>query len=87
MNGGVPTVAHIDIDKIKDALDGLSARELEHMRDLIDKRLAVCAICESDGAFPYRVAAPEARGKARASLMLCPACFEKHRLPESRAEE
>lgn len=69
-------------DKIKDALDGMSARDLERMRELIDRRLVSCLLCGNDGAERYRVS----RKGVVASLSLCPACFESHRLPEIRSE-
>jgi len=70
-------------DKVKDALDGMNARDLEHLRELIDQRLVACVLCGADGASHYRVSH---RG-AVASMTFCPACFDRHRLPEGRAEE
>jgi hypothetical protein len=77
--------AHIGLDaeKIQEALDGLSTRDLERMRELIDRRLVQCVICNEDGAINYRVI----HKGVKASLAICPACFEKHRTPEGRSEE
>ena len=74
--------------RIADALDGLSARELEDLRGAIGKRLATCIVCGADGASPVRFSTPKSSpaSKARVSLLICPACFEKHRLPEARSE-
>jgi hypothetical protein len=69
--------------RIDDALDGFSARELETLRTKIDQRLQSCLVCGADGASPVRAEQPETG--ARISLMLCPACVERNRLPESRA--
>lgn len=74
-----PTVDH---DRIRDALDGMSARDLEGLREMIDRRLVTCLACGSDGAFRYRVTS---HGLS-ASLPLCLGCFEKHRLPAKRSE-
>jgi hypothetical protein len=68
-------------DRIDDALDGLSAREVEEFMVRARRRLQRCVACGSEGAEPVRVR----RGKQAASLMLCPACFERHRLPEGRS--
>lgn len=70
-------------DKIKDALDAMSARDLERVRSLIDRRLVSCIICHADGAYRYRVS----RRATCVTMTFCPACFEKYRLPEGRAEE
>lgn len=72
--------------RIDDAIDGLSARELEDLRAKIDRRLQACIIDGTDGAIAVRATA-KVRGSAVAfSLLLCPACIERHRLPEGRAE-
>jgi hypothetical protein len=69
-------------DRVKEALDGLSARELEQLREQIDRRLAVCIIDGADGALPVR-----AISKSVAfTLMLCPACIERYRTPEGRSQ-
>jgi hypothetical protein len=74
-----------DAEKMRDVLDAMSARDLEHMRELISRRLVMCVVCNSDGADMYRVLRV---GKATyASMAFCPACFERHRLPELRSEE
>jgi hypothetical protein len=72
--------------RIADALDGLSARELEALRGAIGKRLSTCIVCGSDGALPVRFTGSRSERKSRVSLLICPACFEKHRLPESKSE-
>lgn len=71
---------------ISDAIDGLSAREAEELRDRLELRLRRCAIDDQDGAVPVRISWRTSTGELRAALMLCPACLERHRLPETRAE-
>lgn len=73
-------------DRIADALDGLTARDLEALRGRIDRRLQVCAIDAADGAIPVKVAARLRGNEARFTLLICPACIERNRLPEGRAE-
>jgi len=70
-------------DKLVDALDGMTARDLEHLRELIDRRLVACVLCGADGATHYRVS----HKGAVASMAFCPACFEKYRLPDTREEK
>lgn len=75
------------MDRVADALDGLSLRELERIRELIDQRLQSCVICQTEGALAVRVGFKTPAGKATfASLLLCRACLERHRLPDSRAK-
>jgi hypothetical protein len=72
--------------EINDALDGMTAKQLESLIEQAQRRLAACAICSNDGAFPCRVTTKA--GSAHTivfSLLLCPACIEKHRLPEGRS--
>lgn len=84
MSGGERMAASTgDHDRVKDALDGMSARDLERLRDLIEVRLLACILCGQDGASRYRVS----RHGTRATLLLCPACFERHRLPDERTIE
>lgn len=74
-------------NRLADVVDGLSARDAERLRELLDQRLKVCAIDGFDGADLYLVRKSGRAGdRERASILLCPACFERHRLPESRAE-
>ena len=67
-----------------DAIDSLSAREAERLKERLERRLQRCIICDSDGAIPVRVTIH--RPSAAFTLLMCPACIEKHRLPESREE-
>ncbi|MGV0985082.1 MAG: hypothetical protein ACOYB2_11035 [Limnohabitans sp.] len=76
----------MNADPVKDALDGMSAKQLERMRELIDRRLASCVIDGTDGAVPVRCTAKMNANSLTFTLLLCPACIEKHRLPESRSE-
>jgi hypothetical protein len=68
-------------DPLDDALDGMSAREVEDLMVRAGRRLQRCVACGSDGGEPVRVR----RGNTGAAMMLCPACFERYRLPEGRA--
>ena len=73
---------------IDDALDGLPARELERLRARIDKRLQSCFHCGNDGATPVSASVRHGTQKgSRMTFLMCPACIERHRLPESRAED
>lgn len=83
MSGGARTGGSTVVnERVRDALDGLSARDLEAMRLAIDARLRACAVCSEDGATAYLITH---RG-TRASILLCPSCFNHHRLPESRSD-
>jgi len=70
---------------LDDAVDGLPARQLEALRARIDRRLQECLLCRSDGALPVKGQAKLRGNEARFALLLCPACIERHRLPEGRA--
>jgi hypothetical protein len=74
------------VNGIDDAIDGLPARDLERIQARIAKRLQACVIDGRDGAIPVaaRFRPSTAASEARISLLLCPACIEKHRLPEGR---
>ena len=80
--GNMGMTTGFDAEKMRDVLDAMSARDLEHMRELIARRLVTCIICGHDGAEMYRVS----HRSAIASMAICPACFERNRLPESRSE-
>jgi hypothetical protein len=69
------------------ALKGMTRRQLEDLGDKIARELRACTLCGIEGASPFRVIATGGglRGN-KASLLLCMPCFEKHRLPEGRAE-
>ena len=70
-------------DRIDDALDGLSARETEALIARAQRRLRACAVCHEPGGEPMVVR----RANIQASMVICPACFARHRLPELRAEK
>jgi hypothetical protein len=70
---------------LDDALDGLSRRELEALVAKATTRLASCTLCGADGAFACRVFARVSGRQQDFALMLCAACIERQRLPESRA--
>ena len=72
---------------IDDALDSMPARDLERLRERIDRRLQSCAIDGNDGAIACRVTAKITGNTTSFTLLLCRGCIEKNRLPESRAEE
>jgi hypothetical protein len=74
------------MNKIADALDGLSARDLVALQDQIAKRLKACAACGGDGAINVGGQAKIRGNSVRFALPLCPKCVEAHRLPESKAE-
>jgi len=67
---------------IQDALKDLTKRQLEELREKIDKELQTCAVCGNEGALYYLIT----RKGIRASIYLDKPCFEKYRLPESRAK-
>ena len=71
---------------VDDALDGMTARQLEELRTRIDRRLRACAIDAEDGAVPVRASAKLRGSSVTFTLLLCPACIERHRLPERRSE-
>jgi hypothetical protein len=73
---------------VDDALDGLPARDLERLKERIERRLRACVIDGQDGAIACRVSAKlgASRSDVRFTLLLCPACIEAHRLPEGRAD-
>lgn len=71
---------------IDDALDAMPARDLERLRSRIDRRLRSCLVCNADGAIAVRVSAKPRGQHAVFSMMLCPACIDRNRLPESRAD-
>lgn len=73
------------MSRVDDALDGLTAREARELRDRLDKRLQECVLDGSDGAIPVRVTT-RLPSKVAFTLMLCPACIERHRLPESESK-
>lgn len=66
---------------IEDALKGLTRRQLEDLQAQIERELQACTLCSAEGAEPYNVG----RHGVRASMLFCKPCFEKHRLPETRA--
>ena len=70
-----------------DALNGMTKRQLEDLRVRIDRRLQACAIDGNDGAIPVRATSRIGKGTVAFALLLCPACIERHRLPEGRAAE
>ena len=73
---------------IDDALKGLTRRQLEDLQTKIALELQSCAICEAEGADHYLISgSKKSVGKAhiRGSILLCKPCFERVRLPESRA--
>ena len=72
---------------IQDAIDGMTARQVEELKQLAEKRLRQCAVCRSDGADALRVQRKVNGSSTYASLLMCPACFERHRLPESRSHQ
>jgi hypothetical protein len=67
---------------LQDAIDGMSARQVRELMHLAEKRLRECAICGNDGADRLLVQKKVRGSTTRASLLMCPACFERHRLPE-----
>jgi RNase P subunit RPR2 len=73
------------MSRIDEALDGISARDAEELKRRLEQRLEVCAACGGDGAAPVKAQARLRGNEVRMSLRLCPACIERHRLPESRA--
>jgi hypothetical protein len=72
---------------LEDALDSMSAREVERLLELAQRRLQRCAICNADGAVHFRVAGKTAQNSLTFALLICPSCVEKHRQPEGRADD
>jgi len=72
---------------LEDAIDAMSAREVERLLELAQRRLQRCAICNSDGATHFRVTGKTGQNSLTFALLLCPACVDKHRQPESRADD
>jgi hypothetical protein len=70
----------------REALKGLTRKQLEELRDEIDAELVQCAACGNEGAKPMRVHSPFLKG-VYAAIPFCLPCFEKHRLPIGRAVE
>lgn len=71
-----------------DALKAMTKRQMEELRERLDKELQSCSICGSEGAEAYTVSKStrgETKTHIKASLLLCKPCFERIRLPESRA--
>jgi hypothetical protein len=66
---------------IEDALKGLTRRQLEDLQARIEKELQACTLCGIEGAEAYNVT----RHGTRASMLFCKPCFERHRMPETRA--
>ena len=77
----------MDTLKITDALSSMSRRDLEDLQEQIAQRLLVCVVCGSDGAYPMRVSGGGPSKGSIAALTICPACFEKYRLPEGRLKK
>lgn len=65
---------------IDDALKGLTRRQLEDLRERLEKELQQCTVCGTEGAVAYTVS----KKGVRASMLFCKPCFERHRLPEGR---
>jgi hypothetical protein len=75
------------MDRLTDALDSMTRRQIEALVAAAQRRLASCVLCGADGAAPVLASVPTPAGNSqRVSFMLCPACIERHRLPEGRAD-
>ena len=74
------------VHALEDAIDGLPARRLEELKTRIERRLRACAIDGVDGALPVQARVRIRGMDTRMTFLLCPACIERHRLPEGRAE-
>jgi len=59
----------------------MTRRELEVLRDDIDKALVLCIVCGETGAMPMR----SRYGNKEGTLDICVPCFEKHRRLPSRS--
>lgn len=75
------------MSNLDDAIDSMSARDVEALKARLEKRLQACIICRGDGAVPVHGRRKIGGVESRLALMLCPACIERHRLPESRATD
>jgi len=72
---------------LDDAVDAMPARQLEELRSRIDRRLQACVLCGADGAVAVKGQARLRGNEVRFSFLACPACIERHRLPEGRATQ
>lgn len=74
---------------IDDPLKGLTKRQMEDLKERLERELQVCIACGNVGAVPARISLrfPGAKGSSNASIKICMACFEKNRLPDARATE
>lgn len=72
---------------IEDALKGLTRRQLEDLHEQIERELRTCVVCGCEGASPFRVTgkAIGTNNAVRASMLFCKPCFERHRMPVTRA--
>ncbi len=79
----------MDRERLGDALDSMTSRDLERLQEEIARRLVKCVVCGGDGAVPVQAVVKRGvsagRSGTRATLMVCPPCFSKHRLPEGRS--
>lgn len=71
---------------ILDALKGLTKRQMEDLAAALAKELQECVLCGTEGAEFYLVRPRRREAGERATMLFCVPCFEKHRLPESRAK-
>jgi hypothetical protein len=76
----------VDGPAVIDALDAMSARDVERLIVHAQRRLAKCFACGTDGAFPATISSKRGgRNSSRASLRICAACWDRTTLPEARA--
>jgi hypothetical protein len=78
----------VDRPAVIDALDAMSARDVERLIVHAQRRLARCFACGTDGAFPVTITSRLGHsGSSRASIRICVGCWERATLPEARASD
>jgi len=71
------------IDRFIDAVDGMTARDVEKLIEVAQKRLRCCIICGQDGALRVSAITKIKGSSIKMVLLVCPSCIEKHRLPRA----
>lgn len=75
------TMQVANMQEAREAIKGLSKRQLEELADAVARELQACTLCGTEGARSYVV---QATG-FKVSMLFCKPCIEKNRLPEARA--
>lgn len=73
------------MNAVADALKGMTKRQLEELHGKIERELRTCVLCGTEGARTFKVRDVTHSSGRHAAMRFCDPCFEKHRVPESRA--